>query len=716
MSSTTQSHPEPPTQHGSTHSPVSFDGRHFIDPQSNQIVFLRGVSLSGCSKLPSEPDGRTHQAELLFEHRQVSFLGHPLRLEHAPHYLSQLVDSGFNLIRLVICWEALEHSGPGIYDVEYIQYISDLVQMCQQHKLNVLVDAHQDVWSRLCGGSGAPGWTLELAGFEITNLSETGAAALHQLGAPKGVWPSGYQKLAAGTMFTLFFAGDTFAPNRKVKRNLHRQWAQEENGEELIGLQEFLQGSMIEAFGQLADSLSRFDCVIGFEPMNEPHRGFINLYSPHRWNPMTDLFIRDCPSFLQAVALGDGHSQRIDVYTPIWPVPSFRFHTRRITPQVRAWQRPVECIWKEHGVWKWDEKRQKPVILRPKHFNLDPVSGRPFDFYSQALYPFVSRFAKRVQRHRSDWVIPVGPIPNEFYPKWEHSQRPRNLIAGPHFYDLFSLVHKSHGTMTMDVQGICLKKPIWKWMHFGHAAAQKNYTEQIRNIVKSVYQNIGEVPCLIGELGICMDLNQGEAFRTGNFYWQHHQMNALLGACESNMVSYVLWNFNPYNTDEHGDGWNGENFSFISQSETSDRSSTHSQARIMSAIIRPSAQKVSGIPCRSTYDAEESTFEFEYENPDSPSRFKTTTTEIFLPTHRFPHDRIHISLSDGTYSLDAKNQLLIWNHSNLEPRGRHWIKITSPVRIKIGKPPSGPLSNGFTLVLLLSLLVGLASFWLLPTS
>jgi hypothetical protein len=36
-----------------------------------------------------------------------------------------------------------------------------------------------------------------------------------------------------------------------------------------------------------------------------------------------------------------------------------------------------------------------------------------------------------------------------------------------------------------------------------------------------------------------MDLNQGEAFRTGNFYWQHHQMNALLGACESNMVSYV---------------------------------------------------------------------------------------------------------------------------------------------------------------------------------
>ncbi|KNF06273.1 hypothetical protein PSTG_00780 [Puccinia striiformis f. sp. tritici PST-78] len=711
--------PEPRTNN-KNRSSVSFDGRHFIDTETEQVISFRGVSLSGCSKLPSKPDGRTHQAELFFEHRQVSFVGHPLKLEHAPHYLSQLVSWGFNLIRLVICWEALEHSGPGIYDLEYIDYITQLVQICEELNLNVLVDAHQDVWSRLCGGSGAPGWTLELAGFEIANLSETGAAALQQLGAPKGVWPSGYQKLAAGTMFTLFFSGDKFAPNRKVKRNLHQKWAKEgTDGEEMISLQEFLQSSMVEAFGQLADSLSRFDCVIGFEPMNEPHRGFINLHSPHQWNPMTDLFIRDCPSFLEAVALGEGHSQRIDVYTPTWPVPSFRFHTRRVKPEVRAWKSSVECIWKEHGVWRWDEKRNKPVVLKPKHFNLDPLTGKPFDFYSQALYPFVSRFAKRVQRYRSDWIIPVGPIPNEFYPKWDSCQRPKNLIAGPHFYDLFSLVHKAHGTLTMDVQGICMNKPIWKWMHFGHIAAKKNYTEQIKNIVNSVYNNLGEIPCLIGELGICMDLNRGEAFKTGNYYWQHYQMNALLSACESNLVSHVLWNFNPYNTDEYGDGWNGENFSFISQSEV-DSSSPYSQPRILSAIVRPSARKVSGIPCRSTYDSENSTFEFEHKNPDlnpkgeQTSRFKTTETEIFLPAERFPVDQIHISISDGNYSHEADTQLLIWKHSNLEPGAKHWIKITSPIRVKIEKPVSEnwAVTSWLSLTLLLSLAVALlALFW-----
>ncbi|KAI9616405.1 hypothetical protein H4Q26_010797 [Puccinia striiformis f. sp. tritici PST-130] len=244
----------------------------------------------------------------------------------------------------------------------------------------------------------------------------------------------------------------------------------------------------------------------------------------------------------------------------------------------------------------------------------------------------------------------------------------------------------------MDVQGICMNKPIWKWMHFGHIAAKKNYTEQIKNIVNSVYNNLGEIPCLIGELGICMDLNRGEAFKTGNYYWQHYQMNALLSA----FVAYWgglnrLWNFNPYNTDEYGDGWNGENFSFISQSEV-DSSSAYSQPRILSAIVRPSARKVSGIPCRSTYDSENSTFEFEHKNPDlnpkgeQTSRFKTTETEIFLPAERFPVDQIHISISDGNYSHEADTQLLIWKHSNLEPGAKHWIKITSPIRVKIEKP------------------------------
>lgn len=71
------------------------------------------------------------------------------------------------------------------------------------------VAMHQDVWSRYSGGSGAPGWTLEAAGFDLSDngaaLEKSGAAFLHGvkgglIPGERGLWPTGYQKLAAASM------------------------------------------------------------------------------------------------------------------------------------------------------------------------------------------------------------------------------------------------------------------------------------------------------------------------------------------------------------------------------------------------------------------------------------------------------------------------------------------------------------------------------------
>jgi hypothetical protein len=93
----------------------------------------------------------------------------------------------------------------GQYDIKYLKYVRSLLSLLPHYGMVALIDMHQDVWSRYSGGSGAPAWTLEAVGFDIHKLEATGAAWLLGMkggghGEEHGIWPCGYQKLAAATM------------------------------------------------------------------------------------------------------------------------------------------------------------------------------------------------------------------------------------------------------------------------------------------------------------------------------------------------------------------------------------------------------------------------------------------------------------------------------------------------------------------------------------
>jgi hypothetical protein len=105
----------------------------------------------------------------------------------------------------------LTFSSRGIYDTQYLEYIRKFLSMLPAYGLTAFVSMHQDVWSRYSGGSGAPAWTLEMVGFDLNALEETGSAWLNgQRGGghteeERGVWPCGYHKLAASTMSSVSF-------------------------------------------------------------------------------------------------------------------------------------------------------------------------------------------------------------------------------------------------------------------------------------------------------------------------------------------------------------------------------------------------------------------------------------------------------------------------------------------------------------------------------
>ena len=128
-----------------------------------------------------------------------------------------------------------------------------------------------------------------------------------------------------------------------------------------------------------------------------------------------------------------------------------------------------------------------------------------------------------------------------------------------------------------------------------------------------------------------------------------------------------LWNYNPYNNNVSGDFWNGENFSFFSQSslkETSQKdphdtlqanASLDNGGRILRSVVRPYPAKTAGIPIRFHYELNTGTFEFDWMTPIDvsvigaaaselqsptivppvigvPHALKSTQTEVFVPT------------------------------------------------------------------------------------
>lgn len=90
---------------------VGQNGTHFVCKRTNRILQLRGVSLSGSSKLPKNMPSHSPDKEAYFDSAKVSYIGRPFDLDEMDDHLSRIRDWGFRVIRLVVTWEALEHAG-----------------------------------------------------------------------------------------------------------------------------------------------------------------------------------------------------------------------------------------------------------------------------------------------------------------------------------------------------------------------------------------------------------------------------------------------------------------------------------------------------------------------------------------------------------------------------------------------------------------------------
>lgn len=123
---------------------LRIDGTKFRDPKSREVT-LHGINVAGDAKNPSKPDLPSHEPKDFFKGDDVSFVGRPFSVADAPIHFARLKRWGYNMIRYIFTWEAIEHAGPRKYDEEWIKYTVAVLRVAKRYGFMVFMDPHQDV-------------------------------------------------------------------------------------------------------------------------------------------------------------------------------------------------------------------------------------------------------------------------------------------------------------------------------------------------------------------------------------------------------------------------------------------------------------------------------------------------------------------------------------------------------------------------------------------
>ncbi|SCU84076.1 LAFA_0D07932g1_1 [Lachancea sp. 'fantastica'] len=707
----------------------------FLDPDGNQIQ-LRGVNLDPSVKYPSTPHCKSHDPltpSFYDAANSVCFINHPLKLEEVEGHISKLKSLGYNTIRYPFTWEALEHEGPGKYDFEFMDYtIKVFKKINDLGGMYIYLDPHQDVWSRFTGGSGAPLWTFYCAGFEPRHFSDTEAAILQntyinpsngkeQEPYPKMLWPTNYFRLAAQTMFTLFFGGKKYAPKCVI------------NGQ---NIQDYLQdrfiGSVMTFYQRIkktAPELFENYCILGLETMNEPNVGYFTDPNLSELPKNRKLKRGTMPTALQSFQLGEGLPATVDTYdisvfgprktgtASIDPRGISAWLTkdsRDETDQLYQWKRGSEweagvCIWRLHGVWDRKELGN-PQMLISDYFARDPSTGAKMDLRYFINTLFVSHFEKFRKEFRdldAESFLFLQPPTLQEPPRLKDTDMiDEKTIYACHFYDGMSLMFKSWNRIyNVDTLGIMREKyanPIFSVV-LGENMIRKCFRKQLAQMKEEGKDFLGDkVPIFFTEIGMPFDMDEKKAYQNGDFTSQIGALDALGYALEGSNLSFSLWCYCSNNSHEWGDNWNNEDFSIWSkdnvsgipalkpasesdQDSASDVVSSFSTIphghvaslsnesihydydglRALDAILRPYPVKIYGEFENAEFDLSRQEYRLAI---NAKSRSKSDAnggaTLIFLPKLHFPMGQTIIKTTSGKFVYDPAQQLLKWSHDS----------------------------------------------------
>jgi endoglycosylceramidase len=241
------------------------DGFYDVDGRK---VFFRGVNVSANAKFPP----------------------------HIPFEESKWWDLlalwGFNMIRLTLFWEAIEPH-PGVFNEPYLNKVCGMINEAKDHEIFVLLDMHQDLYSRYLGGDGAPFWSLP--GKVQKKLNNKGITEDY----------SGQCPLPDNTPVAWW--GTAYLMSGDVKESFTNFFKSSE-----------LRQHYINAFLEIARKVKDNSNVIGYDIMNEPSCGNLPFFMGEFENDYLRPFYEEVISNIrkvhpEAIGFVEPHGQ--DMYT-----------------------------------------------------------------------------------------------------------------------------------------------------------------------------------------------------------------------------------------------------------------------------------------------------------------------------------------------------------------------------------------------------------------
>jgi len=629
-----------------------------IIDDKGRTVLLRGVNLGGSSKVPFTPNGATHIKTDFSDHRDVSFVGRPFPLKDADEHFSRLKHWGFNCLRFLVTWEAIEHRGPGEYDKEYLDYLEEVLKIAENYKLYTFIDFHQDVWSRITGGDGAPGWTFEKVGLDFTKFESSEAALAMQLNYnPNDLtkylpmhWMGNTYRFANGTMWTLFFGGKDFAPSCLI------------NG---INIQDYLQNHFFNAIKQVASIVKDNPYILGFDILNEPHEGWIGKYiDGSEWEGKSDV-LGYVFTPIDAMLTGVGYSRIIGYQE----VKRFGIKETRKDElnqgKISCWLDGYEDIWKKEGIWGLDEAGN-PKILNNEYFLYK--NGEKIGFFQDYFSPFLKAYTKAIRTVFSNAIIFLtGPMESIMKGEAIELDIPSNSIHAAHWYDVATTGTKK--AMLKANYNLITGSPV-----IGKKNVQQMFISQLENIKNYSNSFFGGIPTMIEEFGLPFDLNNKEAYEKLKtepiIAWKTHvkALNNYYNAMDTNLLHALQWNYTADNNNQWGDLWNLEDLSIYSIDQKADPDDINSGGRAIEGFCRPHFVFCAGIPKKMDFQMKEGFFYFEFEGDVSIKG----STVLYIPRIHYPNG-YKIKVSEGEIQKDEKNQLV---SIIIKEYGIHTVKIT----------------------------------------